>query len=265
MNDSSTVSIKSVRYVTREIVPRYPGEQPVYDRFTRIPGANQQALRQAKIMLIGCGGLGSECGHGLIRKGVGELYLCDHDTVELSNLSRQKFNEEDLGKNKALCLAHNLAREATARSLIVGRAVSFQELAKSNINTRCSLAIVGVDNNITRVYVAQHYFPRRIPVIFTAVDRNACKGYVFVQESKPGTPCFLCLFPDAKNDRSIEGCTGASIDILKVMAGIVLYAVDSLLMDRPRNWNYKEVHLDGGHDGHYIVRQRKRCPLCNER
>lgn len=262
MDDSSTVSIKSVRFLTSGLDPRHPGEQPVYDRFERIPGANQHALRQARIVMIGCGGLGSECGHGLIRKGIGELHLCDHDIVELSNLSRQKFGEEDLGKNKALCLARNLAHEATARSLIVGHAATFQEVVERNMNTRCSVAIVGVDNNLTRVYVARHYFLRRIPVIFTAVDRDACRGYVFVQDSKPGTPCFLCLFPDAKHDKSVEGCTGAAIDVLKVMAGIVIYAVDTLLMDRPRTWNYKQVHLDGGQDGHRTVKQREECPLC---
>lgn len=263
MNDSSIVSIRSVRYLTRELVPRYPGEQSVYDRFIRIPGANQEALRQARIMMIGCGGLGSECGHGLIRKGIGELHLFDHDVVELSNLARQKFSEEDLGKNKALRLARNLACEATGRSLIIGHAMTFQEAMERRINTRCSLAIVGVDNNPTRVYAAKHYLPRQIPVIFTAVDRNACRGYVFVQESRPATPCFLCLFPDAEDDRSVEGCAGAAIDILKVMAGIVIYAVDTLLMDRPRAWNYKEFHLDDGQDRHYPIKQRGHCPLCN--
>ena len=263
MSDSSTVSTRSVRYLTREIVPR-PGEQPVDDRFTRIPGVNQEALRQARIVMIGCGGLGSECSHGLIRKGIGELHLFDHDVVELSNLARQKFGDEDLGKNKALCLAHNLIHEATARSLIIGHAMTFQEAVEQEISTRCSLAIVGVDNNLTRAYVARHYFLRRRPVIFTAVDRNACRGYVFVQESKPDTPCFLCLFPDAEDDRSVEGCTGAAIDILKVVAGIVIYAVDTLLMERPRTWNYKEIHLDGGQDGHYTIKQRGQCPLCNK-
>jgi len=212
--------------------------------------------------MIGCGGLGSEIGHGLIRKGIGELHMFDHDSVELSNLARQKFGEEDLGHNKALCLARNLAREATGRSLITGHATTFQEAVEQGRNTRCSVAIVGVDNDLTRVYAARHYFLRRIPVIFTAVDRNACRGYVFVQKSRPGTPCFLCLFPDAEENRGVEGCAGAAIDILKVVAGIVVYTVDTLLMSRPRTWNYKEVHLDSGQDGHYVVRQREQCPLC---
>ncbi|MFQ5858104.1 MAG: hypothetical protein ACE5LU_21070, partial [Anaerolineae bacterium] len=86
-------------------------------------------------------------------------------------------------------------------------------------------------------------------------------GYVFVQTSQPDAPCFLCLFPDAAEDRRVHGCAGASIEILKVVAGIALYAVDSLLMPRPRPWNYKQVFLDQGQDGHRTVRPRPGCPL----
>ncbi len=75
-------------------------------------------------------------------------------------------------------------------------------------------------------------------------------------------PCFLCLYPDAGEDRRVHGCAGASIEILKVMAGIALYAVDSLLMPRPRPWNYKEVFLDGSGDGARVIAARPNCRLC---
>jgi len=75
-----------------------------------------------------------------------------------------------------------------------------------------------------------------------------------------GEPCFLCLFLDAAEDRRVHGCAGASIEILKVVAGIALYAVDSLLMPRP--WNYKALFLDRGQDGHRTIHQRPRCSLC---
>jgi hypothetical protein len=98
-------------------------------------------------------------------------------------------------------------------------------------------------------------------VVFLAVDQRAAKGYVFVQASQPGEACFLCLFPDAREDRRVLQCAGASIEILKVVAGIALYAVDSLLMARPRPWNYKEVFLDQGPDGHRKIHLRSNCAL----
>ena len=52
-----------------------------------------------------------------------------------------------------------------------------------------------------------------------------------------------------------------SIDILKVVAGLALYAVDSLLMDRPRAWNYKEVSLDGDRvERQMMLAQSADCP-----
>ncbi|MGQ9595128.1 MAG: HesA/MoeB/ThiF family protein [Anaerolineae bacterium] len=237
-------------------------EPLVYDRSVRIPGFDLAALRQAKIVVVGCGGLGSECSHGLVRKGVGEIHLLDYDSVEVSNLARQRFYPEDVGKNKALCLARNLVVEATAPTVIVGRAMAFQEALEAGISMRCTAAIVGVDNNLTRIHAAEYFRSRRIPAVFAAVDDTATRGYVFVQESRPETACFLCLFPDAQEDTATHGCAGASIEILKVVAGFVLYAVDSLIMARSRSWNYVQLHLDTGDALHYQIAQRSDCPVC---
>lgn len=242
-----------------------PGEAPVFDRFSRIPGADLEALAEAHVVLVGCGGLGGEVGMGLARKGVGRLTLLDHDVVELSNLARQQFSAEDLDQNKAIALAGVLRRQATGRTLIEGHARSFQDALANGLNVDGTIAIIGVDNNATRIAAAKYYLTRGRPAIFLAVDANASKGYVFVQSSRSGEACFSCLFPDAGQDRRIHGCAGASIEILKVVAGIALYAVDSLLMPRPRPWNYKEIFLDQGPDGHRSVIAREGCPLCGAR
>ena len=240
-----------------------PAEQEVlYNRFQRIHGASQPALAQAHVDLIGCGGLGGEVGHGLVRKGVGHLTLCDHDHVEVSNLPRQQFDATDIGKPKALALARNLARQATGPSLIEGYAYSFQDALAKGLKLEGQIAVVGVDNNATRIHAAQYYLARAVPVLFLAVDVQAARGYVFVQTSQPGHPCFQCLYPDAPNDPRIYGCAGASIEILKIMAGLALYAIDSLLMARARPWNYKAVFLDQGGDGQRTIGQRPTCSLC---
>jgi molybdopterin/thiamine biosynthesis adenylyltransferase len=241
-----------------------PSEQEIlYDRFQRIHGASQQALAQAHVDLIGCGGLGGEVGHGLVRKGVGHLTLCDHDHVDASNLARQQFYAQDVGKPKALALARNLARQATGNTHIQGYATSFQEVRANGMKLEGDVAVVGVDNNATRIAAAEYYWARAVPVIFLAVDVQAARGYVFVQSSQPDEPCFQCLYPDAPSDQRIYGCAGASIEILKIMAGIALYAIDSLLMTRPRPWNYKAVFLDQGGDGQHVIGQRPACSLCS--
>lgn len=236
----------------------------LYDRFQRIPGTDQQALTQATIDLIGAGGLGGEVGHGLVRKGIGRLNIFDHDHVDISNLARQHFTRKDVGKPKALALAHNLSREATAKSIVEGYAHSFQDALTRGARLNGQIAVVGVDNHATRIAAAHHYLRHGIPVIFLAVDIQAACGYVFVQQSQPGTPCFLCLFPDALHDHRVYGCAGSSIEILKIVAGVALYAVDSLLMDRPRPWNYKSVFLNRPGDGQQTIGQRLDCPLCQK-
>jgi molybdopterin/thiamine biosynthesis adenylyltransferase len=182
--------------------------------------------------------------------------------VTLSNLARQQFGPDDLDGNKAFALAHNLARQATGRTLIEGHARSFQDALEHGVNLDGTIAVVGVDNNATRIVAAQYYLAKRIPAIFLAVDARASRGYVFVQTSKPGGPCLLCLYPDADEDQRVHGCAGASIEILMVMAGVAIYALHSLLMPRPRPWTYKEVFMDGGQDGARIIAPRPGCRLC---
>jgi len=257
---TSTVSFTSTRCRTPLI--RGTDGETVYDRFNLVPGADQQALARAHVVLVGAGGLGGEIGHGLARKGIGRLTCYDPDLVEITNLARQFFGAEDLGKNKALALVNNLARQATGETLLEGYALSFQTAVDRRLPVDGSVAVVGVDNNATRLAASRYFLARRIPVIFLAVDATAAKGYVFVQSSRPGEACFGCLFPEAEADRRVFGCAGASIEILKIVAGIALYAVDSLLMARPRPWNYKEVFLDQGPDGHRMILQRRTCVVC---
>lgn len=175
--------------------------------------------------------------------------------------ARQAFTAADVGAYKALALARNLAPQATGRTHIDGYPLAFQQ-ALQVANLARTVAICGVDNNATRLDAARYYHALGIPVIFLAVDATAQRGYCFVQTSRPGAPCFLCLFPDAGADRTVNGCSGASIEILKVVAGLALYAVDSLLMARPRAWTYKDVYLDGGADGGRVIAPRPGCPIC---
>jgi adenylyltransferase/sulfurtransferase len=258
----STASTTFVRYRTRGMPTSIADEKLLHHRYLLIPGVNQQALAAAHIVLVGGGGLCGEVGHGLVRKGIGRLSVYDHDIVDVSNLPRQQFYAEDVGQNKALALARNLSRQATGRTLIDGHARSFQDALAAGARIDGDIAVVGVDNNATRIAAAEYYLSRDVPVVFLAVDARASRGYVFVQTSQPGQPCFLCLYPDAPGDRRIHGCAGASIEILKVMAGIALYAIDSLLMARPRLWNYKAVFLDQGGDGQRVIGQRPTCALC---
>jgi adenylyltransferase/sulfurtransferase len=204
-----------------------------------------------------------QLGEGLVRKGIGRLTIFDHDVVDSTNLNRQKFYERDLGKNKAVCLAKNLAQEGFCGSLIRGYALSFQDAVELGIDLSGSVAVCGIDNNPGRVAASRYFRRVGMPVIFVAVSETANNGYVFVQEADPESPCFGCMFTDAIDDNTYPCAAAAIKDILKVVAGLTVYAVDSLLMERKRFWNYKDEYLDGSVPGNaWQVEKRKECQLC---
>lgn len=69
-----------------------------------------EKLQQAKVAVVGCGGLGSNIAMELTRAGIGSLHLIDFDRVELSNLNRQQYFLEDVGSYKVEALAKYLQR-----------------------------------------------------------------------------------------------------------------------------------------------------------
>ena len=198
---------------------------------------------------------------GLVRKGIGCIKLFDHDRVALSNLNRQHFYEKDLYKNKAMCLGENLAGEATCTTHIEAYGVSFQEAAARNYLTSLSLALCLVDNDKTRCDVAAFCIQHTIPCVFAGVTHDAGSGYVFVQE--PGKACLQCLFPDLGAGTSPCPGVPAVLDILTVLGGFILYAVDSLLMQRKRSWNYRAINLPGlAPDVCVCLEKKNACELC---
>ncbi|MDD5697836.1 MAG: ThiF family adenylyltransferase [Victivallaceae bacterium] len=235
----------------------------VTDRQSRLPDFDQQALEKAHIILIGGGGIGSELAEGLVRKGVGRLTVYDHDVVEMSNLNRQHFFKKDIGKNKAVQLVRNISKHATCGTVLNGYACNFQDAVVLEHDLNADIVICGVDNNAARVAVSEYYRKRNIPVIFIAVDYMAENGYVFVQEF--GGLCFGCAFPRCLEKRKAPCFTPAVKDILKVVAGIALYAVDTLIMERRRNWNYRNIHLAGFAPSQELtITKNPKCPLCNK-
>lgn len=234
------------------------------DRQRKIPGFDQEIFSRSHVLCIGAGGIISQIAPTLVRKGIGRITLLDDDVVELSNLNRQRFYIKDIGKNKAIALAGNLQPECIVATDIRGYAWRLEEAIDRQIDLTCDVVICGVDNNPARVATSRFFRSKNIPVIFSAVSRDADHGYVFVQD-KDG-PCIACIFPDMVNDDRFP-CPGtaAIADILQAVGSLAIYSVDTLLMKRPRTWNYRRVSMsDASLDGSSIVSQREACELCND-
>jgi len=250
-----TVSQTSIRLRGKAI----PGAE---DRQRKIAGFDQERFSKSRILCIGAGGLISHIAPTLVRKGIGWITLLDDDVAEASNLNRQRFYTKDIGRNKALALAENLERECIAATEIRGIAFRLEEAIARDIDLSCDVAVCGVDNNPARVAASRHFHFKGIPVIFTGVSRDGDCGYVFVQE-KHG-PCIGCLYPDmADDDRYPCPGTPAIADILQAVGALAVYAVDTLVMKRNRNWNYRRISLsDSVLDGGFVMRARQGCRYC---
>ena len=86
-------------------------------------------LARSHVAIVGCGGLGSNCTAMLLRSGVGSLTLIDFDVVEPSNLNRQLFFHDQLGRPKTEALAETLLRiDPQARLTLVQRCVTQDDL-----------------------------------------------------------------------------------------------------------------------------------------
>lgn len=210
-----------------------------------VPGFCQARLSQATVLLIGAGGLNGPVAVTLARKGVGGITIIDPDFVEVSNLNRQRFFPTDVGRSKALVLAQNLLPECTAATRLLAHSRSFEEIVAGRVRLPCDVAVCGVDNNPARVAASRYFRAARVPVIFSAVSGDADHGYVFVQDRSGA--CLGCLFPDIVGDQRYP-CPGtpAVADVLQTLAGVSAYAIDTCLMDRRRDWNYRTVSLARG-------------------
>jgi len=254
MRPEFTVSQTSVSLRGKAI----PGAE---DRQKKIPGFDQAVFSNRRVLCVGAGGIISMIAPTLVRKGIGRITLLDDDIVEESNLNRQRFYMKDVGRNKAQALAANLVPECIVETEIRGIPLRLQEAIARDIDLSCDVTICGVDNNPARVAASRHFRSLGIPVIFTAVSINGDHGYVFVQE-KDG-PCLGCLFPDMVNDDRYP-CPGtpAIADILQAVGALAVYAVDTLLMNRVRSWNYRRISLaDGTLDGVTQIPTREDCGM----
>jgi len=233
------------------------------DRQRQIAGFDQALYSRSRVACIGAGGLIAHIAPTLVRKGVGALAIYDHDAVEISNLNRQRFYPKDIGNNKAIALAENLEPECIAATDLRGYALRFEEAVAGGLDLSCDVVVCGVDNDLARVAASRYFRRQRVPVIITAVSSDGDHGYVFVQEREGA--CLGCLFPDiAHEDRHPCPGTPAIADILQAVGSLTTYAVDTLLMDRPRKWTYRTISLsDGALDGAFFAPTRNECRVCS--
>jgi adenylyltransferase/sulfurtransferase len=165
-------------------------------RFAPLGSAGQEKLAAAKVVIVGCGALGTFSASALARAGVGSLRIIDRDLVEWSNLQRQwLFEEEDArdGKLKAVAAVERLKRansEIRYEALVADLdAANAEELLDG-----ASLVLDATDNFATRYVVNDFCVQAKIPWVYGAAV--GAYGLVFPVLPELG-PCLRCIYPEA--------------------------------------------------------------------
>ncbi|MCS4433441.1 HesA/MoeB/ThiF family protein [Aquiflexum gelatinilyticum] len=194
------------------------------DRFERqhiLPGfgkAAQEKLLQAKVLVIGAGGLGCPALLYLAAAGVGKIGIIDGDLVSMSNLNRQVlFGEGDLGLNKAETSAHFLkSKYSDIKIKCIPEFISTDNIRA--ILSQFDLVIDGSDNFPTRYLVNDACVLMDKPLVFGAVYQN--EGQVAILNGKgQGSINYRDIFPDPPTAYEIPNCYETGV--LGVLPGII--------------------------------------------
>jgi adenylyltransferase/sulfurtransferase len=173
-------------------------------------GATGQArLRDASVLVVGAGGLGSPLVLYLAAAGIGRIGIVDHDAVDLSNLQRQVAHATArLGQNKAVSAA------AAAHALNDGVAIT---PIAARLDADNALDLVrgyhvvcdGTDNFATRFLLNDACVLARRPLVSAAVLRF--EGQLGVFAPHLGGPCYRCLHPAPPPDGMVPTCAEAGV------------------------------------------------------
>jgi molybdopterin/thiamine biosynthesis adenylyltransferase len=236
----------------------------IFDRQEKIDGWIQSALSKATILLIGLGGIGVRFALTLVRMGVRRIVLIDHDRVEDNNLHRTPlYFHSDVGTFKAFAALENLLPHCTYPTEIIAYNLKFDELLIiGETFADASCFVCGVDNDDARELASRHFCKLGVPGVFAAVDLQASSAALIVQE--PGKACWRC-FQDVDHVNQTAPCGSASSpEVLDFVCGAGVFGVTSLLMNRPRNWNYRIFSLQAFMPDQALTIERRRCcPGCS--
>jgi len=197
-----------------------------------VGGQGQQALKAAKVLVIGAGGLGSPVVMYLAAAGVGTIGIVDDDTVSLDNLQRQiAHSTADVGRPKVdsardriAALNPHVSVEAHLKRIDAGNAM--------DLVGGYDIVIDGSDNFATRYLVSDACYLAKKTLVFAALGPfdgylTTLKPFALAPDGEPW-PSYRCLFPEAPAAGTVANC--AEVGILGAVAGVVgtLAAVEIL-------------------------------------
>lgn len=203
----------------------------------RLGEKGQHILSEKHVVVIGCGGLGSNSANILVRTGIGSIDIVDDDSLDLTNLHRTSlFNEEDIGKPKCQILEEKLQQinsEVTVRGIK-------KRITKENIESavkHADIILDGTDNMETRFLINEVAVKSNIPWIYAGVHTTVGMVIGIVPRQTPCLKCMSHSIVDNKTDEipvlgnlpvtiaSIQCTEAMKILLGKQLSGLIMYDI----------------------------------------
>ena len=182
-----------------------------------IGGQGQQKLRNAKVLVIGAGGLGNPVSMYLAGAGVGTIGIIDNDEVSISNLQRQiLFRDNDIGQSKVFASQKNLL-EINPHIIVkpYNRALDINNAQK--LISEYDLIVDGTDNIETRHLINLACVKEKKPLISGAISQ--WEGQISLFDPNNNSPCYSCIFPKTDGDSNVQSC--AEVGVLGSLPGVI--------------------------------------------
>lgn len=185
-------------------------------RLEEIGEVGQSKLGDARVLVIGAGGLACPVLQYLAAAGIGQLGVMDGDEVSWSNLHRQVlYAESDLGLNKAIVAAEKLAQQNTLIS-ITPHPYQLSSANARDLFSQYDLVVDCTDNIPARYLINDASIQAGIPLVYAAIHRY--EGQVAVFNFK-GSTSYRCIHPTPPGENEIPDC--ATTGVLGVLPGII--------------------------------------------
>ncbi len=244
-----------------------------YDRYSRhlllpeVGVEGQRRLRDARVLMIGAGGLGSPAGFYLAAAGIGHLRIADDDVIDRSNLQRQILHTDArIGQPKVD------SAQVTLNALNPGTRVETVQERVTSANVErllegVDVVLDGADNFPVRYLLNDACVKLGKPLVYGAVQRFEGQVSVFDAGRHRGqAPCYRCLFPEPPPPEFAPNCAEAGV--LGVLPGVVglLQATEviKLLLGAGEPLTGRLLHFDalGMRFRETRLRADPHCPVC---
>ncbi len=222
-----------------------------YHRQMLLPGVGEQGQKKllaSKVLVLGCGALGTVAANLLARAGVGWLVIADRDFIEMTNLQRQVlFDEQDV--SQAVPKAEAAKRKIADINSQVRVDAVIDDINHTNIEKLadgCDAIVDGLDNFETRFLANDCAVKQSIPYIYGGAVGTSGMAYAVLPHTPDGnaaweragvaTPCLRCIFEQAPPPGMNPTCETAGV-LSPVVSIIASYQVNEALKVLTGNWD----------------------------